>query len=110
LAGLAGLAVPTVSDVLNISIHDRYVIGDIIGVWPIFALTETEIIAGRDNRHLDFRVSVLKRREGQQATVTVSTICTVHNLFGRIYLAVVVPFHKRGVPRLLANAVSAGRL
>jgi hypothetical protein len=85
-------------------------VGDKIGVWPIFALTETELVAGRDNKHLDFRVSVLKETDGGTASVVVSTLCTVHNAFGKLYLFVIIPFHKWGVRRLMRRAIMAGRL
>jgi hypothetical protein len=42
--------------------------------------------------------------------VVVSTVCTVHNLFGKIYLFVIVPFHRSGVRSLMRNAVVAKRL
>jgi hypothetical protein len=34
----------------------------------------------------------------------------VHNLFGKIYLFFVVPFHRRGVRLLMSRAVAAKRL
>ena len=46
-----------------------------------------EIVAGRNNKHLDFRMSVLKTVDGEKMNVAISTICTVHNLFGKIYCA-----------------------
>jgi hypothetical protein len=48
--------------------------------------------------------------DGTTASVIVSTICTVHNLFGKIYLFVIVPFHRVGVRFLISNAMAAGRL
>jgi hypothetical protein len=87
-----------------------YSVGDKIGVWPIFFLTETELVAGRDNKHLDFRLSVLRSTDGEIASVVVSTLCTVHNAFGKLYLFFVIPFHKWGVRRLISNAIIAGRL
>ena len=110
LAAAAGLHAPNASDVWNVPIKPRYAAGETIGVWPIFAVSEAEIVAGRDNKHLDFRVSVLKARDGDGHRVIVSTICAAHNLAGKIYLFFVVPFHKYGVRKLLANAVAAGRL
>ena len=110
VASLVGLEAPTASDILHVEIRDRYVVGDKIGVWPIFALSENEVVAGRDNKHLDFRVSVLKVPSGDAPSVVVSTICTVHNLSGKVYLFFVVPFHKYGVRKLLANALAAQRL
>jgi Protein of unknown function (DUF2867) len=80
LASLAGLDAPTASEVLHVAIRDRYVVGDKIGVWPIFSLSENEVVTGRNNKHLDFRLSVLKVPDGGSASVVVSTICMVHNL------------------------------
>ena len=66
--------------------------------------------AGRDNKHMDFRLSVLKTRDDGKTSVVVSTVCTVHNVFGRIYLFLIVPFHRSGVQSLMSNAVAANRL
>jgi hypothetical protein len=57
-------------------------------------LSEDEVIAGRNNKHLDFRVSVLKLRDGDGSSVVVSTVCRVHNLAGKLYLSFVVPFYR----------------
>ena len=91
-------------------VRDSYRVGDKIGPWPVFFVGEGELIAGRDNGHMDFCLSVLKVRKGDAADVVVSTVCAVHNVFGRIYLFLIVPFHRAGVQRLLARAVQAGRL
>jgi Protein of unknown function (DUF2867) len=109
-ASLAGLDAPTASEILHVEIKDRYAVGEKIGVWPIFSLSEDEVVIGRNNKHLDFRLSVLKVPDGDNASVVVSTICTVHNLSGKLYLFLVVPFHKYGVRKLLANALAARRL
>ena len=110
LASLAGLDAPQAAEVLQTRRQDRYAVGETIGVWPIFALTEDEIIAGRDNTHLDFRVSVLRQRDGTGCKVVVSTVCAAHNRAGRLYLTLVVPFHRRGVRMLMERALAAGRL
>lgn len=110
LASCCGLDTPTASEILHPDIKSSYRVGDKIGVWPIFSLTSTELVAGRDNKHLDFRVSVLKVIDGETASVVVSTLCDVHNRLGKIYLFFIVPFHKWGVRRLISNAVIAGRL
>src|SRR5258706_10792993 len=90
LASWAGLAAPKPADVFKIERKPIYAVGDVIGVWPVFALTERELIAGRDNRHLDFRVSILKEAVGDAgAVVYVSTICVTHNWFGKAYLSCV---------------------
>ncbi len=110
LASLGGLAAPSASELLGAKRKSSYRVGDTIGVWSIFALSDTELIAGRDNHHLDFRLSILREAGGDQASVTISTICTVHNTFGKVYLFFIVPFHKWGVRWLIRAAIKAGRL
>jgi Protein of unknown function (DUF2867) len=110
VASVAGLEAPTVSEILRVEIKDHYVVGDKIGAWPIFSLGENELVAGRNNKHLDFRLSVLKVTDGDRTSVVVSTICTVHNLAGKVYLFFVVPFHRYGVRKLMVRALAARRL
>lgn len=110
IASWCGLEVPAASEIINVKIKSSYRVGEKIGVWPIYSLSETELVAGHDDKHLDFRLSVLKVGDDGAESVIVSTICTVHNTYGKIYLFFIVPFHKWGVQRLLSNAVKAGRL
>jgi hypothetical protein len=110
VASLCGLDAPTSSEIMKPEIKGNYEVGDKIGPWPIFSLTQSELVAGRDNKHLDFRLSVLKEPNGEAMSAVISTVCTTHNAFGRIYLFFIVPFHKWGVRRLISRAVAAGRL
>ena len=110
VAAACGLGVPEASDIRNPVQKASYQVGDLIGPWPVYSLSENELIAGRDNRHLDFRLVLLREQRAGQWSVVVSTVCEVHNLFGRIYLFFVVPFHKWGVMHLMLDAVRAGRL
>lgn len=105
-----GLKAASTAALLNPSRAESYCLGQNIGPWPIYFIGDDELIAGRDNRHLDFRLSVLKHGTGQSAFVVVSTVCRTHNWFGRAYLRLIAPFHKWGVQRLLLRAVQAGRL
>jgi hypothetical protein len=109
-AALAGLEVPSTAEIVNMERRDRYLVGEKIGPWPIFFLCPDELIAGRDNKHMDFRLSVMKVREGTKPSVVVSTLCMVHNKLGRHYLSTVIPFHKLGLRRLMVNALAAHRL
>jgi hypothetical protein len=109
-AGLGGLHAPKASEILRFKLKDSYSVGEKIGPWPIFFLGLDELVAGRDNKHMDFRVSVMKVRDAGGPGVVLSTVCSVHNRFGRYYLSSVIPFHKFGVRKLMANAVAARRL
>jgi Protein of unknown function (DUF2867) len=110
VARLAGLEAPTVTEIMRPEVRANYSVGEKIGPWPIFFLGDNEIVAGRNNKHIDFRVSVLKAADGDASSVVVSTVCTVHNLFGKIYLFFIIPFHRKGVQLLMSNAVMAKRL
>jgi hypothetical protein len=110
IARCFGLEAPTVAEILKLAARTSYSIGDKIGPWPIFFIGDNEIVAGRNNKHLDFRLSVLRLADGDAESVVVSTVCSVHNLAGKIYLFLIVPFHRTGVQSLLANAVVAKRL
>lgn len=110
IASFCGLEAPTAEEIMHPELKSSYLVGEKIGVWPIFAITSNELVAGRNNRHLDFRVSVLREFNGEQVNVVVSTICTVHNSFGRVYLFFITPFHRWGVQQLLTRALIGGRL
>jgi len=109
-AALAGLEVPTTSEIMNMEQRDRYFIGEKIGPWPIFFLSSDELVAGRDNKHMDFRLSIMKVHDGVRPSVVVSTLCMVHNKFGQYYLSSIIPIHKFGLRRLMTNALAAQRL
>jgi Protein of unknown function (DUF2867) len=109
-ARLLGLEAPTVDEIMRPKVRETYSVGEKIGPWPIFFMGDNEIVAGRNNKHLDFRLSVLKAIDGDAVSVVVSTICTVHNVFGKIYLFFIIPFHRNGVRSLMSRAVVAKRL
>lgn len=62
---------------------------DKIGIFPVESEDAREIIAGFDDKHLDFRVSVM--RDGED--ILLATWVHRHNLLGRAYLATIMPFH-----------------
>ena len=105
-----GLKAPAAADIMRGEFKTGHAVGDSIGRWRIFFISDDEIIAGGDDKHQDFRVSVFRERGAGTASVVVTTICTVHNAFGKIYLFFVVPFHRYGVRKLMSNALAAQRL
>jgi Protein of unknown function (DUF2867) len=105
-----GLDAPTASEIIDVRPKAKYAVGDKIGPWPIFSLTEDELVAGRDDKHLDFRLSLMRVNHEGVPSVVVSTVCTTHNMAGKIYLFFIVPFHKWGVKLLISRAILSGRL
>jgi hypothetical protein len=80
-----------------------------IGIFKVYSRNETEIVVGEEDRHLDFRVSVLCSREsGAEIQLTVSTVVHCHNLLGRAYLFIIAPFHRMVVKASLRRAAHIG--
>lgn len=110
VGALFGLAAAPTAALMRPLRQADYRAGQAIGPWPLYFVGDEELIAGRENRHLDFRLSVLRQGTGAGALVVVSTFCCAHNGFGRLYLRLIKPFHQWGVQRLLRRALDAGRL
>lgn len=74
------------------------------GGFPILSEQADEVVMGLDDRHLDFRlvVRVVATGPGRQ-TVSVATLVQRHNLFGRAYLAAILPFHRLIAVRTLSG-------
>ena len=78
--------------------------GDALGIFKVFDRTGDELLLGQDDRHLDFRVSVLVRNDGQADWAIVSTVVRFNNWMGWAYFLPVRPFHKLIVPAMLRSA------
>lgn len=76
-----------------------------LGLFRVFARRPDELLLGEDDRHLDFRVSLLLRDEGEAQWAIVTTVVSFHNALGRAYFAVVRPFHQLIVPALIRRAL-----
>jgi hypothetical protein len=72
---------------------------DKVGFFPVEMETNQELIAGFDDKHLDFRVSVIS----QDGQVFLSTWVHPHNIGGKIYLKTILPFHVLIVRNALAR-------
>ena len=79
--------------------------GGMIGIFPVLSETPERLVAGFNDYHLDFRVvvDVAPAEAGQQVTTT--TLVLTHNLLGRAYLAVIMPFH-RLIARVMLRQVA----
>lgn len=73
--------------------------GDVL-LFPVLEEAPDRVVTGIDDRHLDFRVIVTVSSE----VVRCMTVVRRHGRLGRLYFAVVGPFHRRLVPRLLVRS------
>jgi hypothetical protein len=79
---------------------------DMIGIFPVVSQTPGRIIAGFNDRHLDFRVVIDVTPAGGVRQVTATTLVKTHNWLGRTYLAIIMPFHRLIVPALLRQVAA----
>jgi hypothetical protein len=82
-----------------------------ISIFRVFGSSETEVVLGENDKHLDFRVSILCTPDSPQNTgnqLTLSTVVHCHNRLGRTYLSVIAPFHRQVVKASLRRAAEVG--
>ena len=79
--------------------------GGMIGMFPVLSETPQRLVAGFNDRHLDFRVVVDVASVGPAQQVTLTTLVLTHNLLGRTYLAVILPFH-RPIARVMLRQIA----
>ncbi|WP_219702778.1 DUF2867 domain-containing protein [Marinomonas lutimaris] len=72
---------------------------DKVGFFPVESENDHELIAGFNDKHLNFRVSVIS----QDGRVFLSTWVHPHNIGGKIYLKTILPFHVLIVRNALAR-------
>lgn len=78
--------------------------GEKTGIFRIYRIFENEVVAGENDKHLDFRVSV-HRSANDSSTITVSTLVQYNNAFGKMYMSLIAPFHKMVVKSLLKSSL-----
>lgn len=81
-----------------------------VGIFRIYETRSHEIVLGDDDKHLDFRLSVLHEPlPGAGACrVVLSTVVHCHNRLGRLYILLIAPFHRAIVQATLRRAARSG--
>lgn len=82
-----------------------------VGLFRIYTRETTEIVLGEDDRHLDFRLSLLctePTAQSPQRQLVLSTAVHCHNRLGRVYITLIAPFHRRIVRACLRQAARGG--
>ncbi len=107
IVGVLGLKTPS-------QLQDRSMViqnfngqpGEKLGFFKVYQRSENEIILGEDDTHLDFRVSLLlEPHHSNVQKLSITTIVTFHNFWGRLYFFPVKPFHRIIVPVMLKGII-----
>lgn len=83
-------------------VADFYPVGTTAGYFTVLDRNDREIVIGENDKHLDFRVSLLHTPDGIYCT----TIVHYHNRLGRVYFFFIRPFHSIIVRSLVRRNLS----
>ena len=81
----------------RLSIKQEQSIGDFF----ILLKLKKHLITELNDKHLDFRFSILISENEGITKVSLSTIVKLNNFFGKIYFFLVKPFHRLIIPNIL---------
>lgn len=81
--------------------------GSYAGIFRVYQLAADEILLGEDDRHLDFRISILVQQQGNVCWAIISTVVRYNNLLGRLYFLPVRPFHQLIVRAMMQQMFDA---
>ena len=66
-----------------------------IGIFPVLFQSDEQLVLGFDDTHLDFRIVVELREAGEAGQLaSVTTLVRRKILLGKLYIAMVTPFHR----------------
>ena len=83
--------------------------GGLIGLFPVLSETPEQLVAGFNDYHLDFRLVVDVSGQAADRQVTSTTLVRTHNLLGRTYLTLIMPFHKLVVRSMMGRIAEPAR-
>jgi Protein of unknown function (DUF2867) len=105
---VSGFGLKTSAQLTSLGVDDRT---KRVGIFKIYNRTAHEIVLGEDDKHLDFRLSVLCTTQpgpAAERNLIVSTVVHCHNRLGRIYIFLIAPFHRAIVRSSLRRAARIG--
>lgn len=82
---------------------ETFDVGGYIGFFKIYAISNSEIILGADDSHLNFRAIILKDNTSDYNIKTI-TLVEYNNMKGSIYMSLIKPFHRIVVKSLVKKA------
>ncbi|MEU0436411.1 DUF2867 domain-containing protein [Streptomyces sp. NPDC006290] len=77
-----------------------------LGPFRVLTVSDDEVLAGDNDKHLDFRTSVAVREGAAGLEGVCTTVVRYHRRAGHLYFRVIQPFHNLILPRVVARARS----
>lgn len=78
-------------------------IGEQIGLFKLLQKNKSELIFGEDDKHLNFKISLLL--DDLKQSLTITTAVNFNNWFGKLYFTIIKPFHKIIVTTMLKATI-----
>jgi hypothetical protein len=95
LVGLIGLKTHAKSTQKPDFTKVNFKVGENYGLFEIKYRSPTEIIMGADDKHLNFRVSIMVNQTPElKQQLVMATVVDIHNKFGATYFKIIAPFHQ----------------
>lgn len=85
---------------------NHYEVGDKTDIFTISARNGNEIVMAEEDKHLNFRTSVLVVQHGDDCEAYLTTIVHYNNFFGRFYFFFVKPFHQQIMKVCMRNLLT----
>jgi hypothetical protein len=73
-------------------------------LFPVIDRNDNEMVAGMNDRHLNFRVSILL--DSEHSFIFVTTVVHYNNRWGKVYFLFIKPFHKIIVKSLIKRQIT----
>ncbi|MCI4669552.1 MAG: DUF2867 domain-containing protein [Bacteroidia bacterium] len=81
--------------------------GESFSLFKTFGRTESELMVGEDDKHLDFRMSLFRTGSNGSTQIEVATVVRFNNWLGKAYFVPVKFFHRLIVPIMLKNMANS---
>lgn len=65
-----------------------------VAIFPVLEEAPDRIVLGLDDKHLDFRIVLSRNTDLSNQRIRTTTLVQRHNAFGKLYIALITPFHR----------------
>lgn len=105
---LFGLKTSLASEEYNKLDAIQYEVGKQYGIFELFYKIDNEFVLGENDKHLNFKVSLLLESiaNSQDKKLSITTAVKFNNIWGKLYFLPVKPFHKLIVRKTVENIIS----